>query len=182
MLKEELGLEVITKEMVEGIDYLEMTRLFIENINDWKMWIFICSVLIEVRAELSYPPLAINLGVPSDRARRCYFREQVWWILPWKVINILTQVDFIGTRWNKKLTRKSSRCAAVQKSIEPTTDHQQIISLEPTLDQQSLSLEITTDQLSLSLKTTNCQVTLCLENTNVHCMSVYFVTGTSVQL
>ena len=98
------------------------------------------------------------------------------------MINILTQVNFIGTRWNKKLTRKSSRCAAVQKSIEPTTDHQQILSLEPTLDQHSLSLEITTDQLSLSLKTTNCQVTLRLENTNVHCMSVYFVAGTSVQL
>ena len=123
------------------------------------MWIFICSVLIEVRAELSYPPLAINLGVPSDRARRCYFREQVWW----KVINILTQVNFIGTRWNKKLTRKSSRCAAVQKSIKPTTDHHQSLSLDPTLDQQSLSLDITTDQLSLGLKTTNCQVSLRLD-------------------
>jgi len=134
VLKRELGLEVITKEMVEGIDYLEMT-----------------SVLIEVRAELSYPPLAINVGVPSDRARRCYFREQV---------------EYIGTRWNKKLTRKSTRCAAVQKSLNSNTD-QQDLSLETTTDyQQDHSPDLTSDQMSLSQVSRADQQGLGLETTN----------------
>jgi len=92
VLKRELGLEVITEEMEEGIDYLEFS-----------------SVLIEARAELSHPPLALNVGSPSERAKRCYFREQV---------------EHIGTRWSKNLVRRSSRCTVKQQRLESTTTDQ----------------------------------------------------------
>jgi len=92
VLKRELGIEVITEEMKEGIDYLEFS-----------------SVLIEARAELNYPPLAINVGLPSERAKRCYFREQV---------------EHIGTRWSKNLVRKSSRCTTKLQRLETTNTGQ----------------------------------------------------------